>query len=72
MGAGVSSPPLLGDDHLCSDTVEGLPQIGILQSHPDAALLVGLQWGGAGHTAAGFKVWGETNTHTHVLLVPSD
>lgn len=56
-------PPLLGDDHLCSDAVEGLPQICILQSHPDAALLVGLWWGGAGHTAVGFKVWGRTRTH---------
>ena len=33
------SPAGLGDDHLGPVLVEGLPEIRILQGHPDAALL---------------------------------
>lgn len=34
-----------GDDHLCSELMEGLPELRVLQSHPDAALHVGVRGG---------------------------
>lgn len=40
----ITLPSTFCDNHLCAHAVERFPQIGILQVHPDAALLVGLWW----------------------------
>ena len=38
-GGGGVSPAGLGDNHLGPVLVESLPEVGVLQGHPDAALL---------------------------------
>lgn len=54
-------PARFGDDHLCSYFMESLPEFRVLQSHPDAALEVGVGAGshGGGRRAAevGLQVW---------------
>lgn len=54
-------PARFGDDHLCSYFMEGLPEIGVLQGHPDAALQVGVGTGShggrRGAAEVGLQVW---------------
>lgn len=57
---------MFGNDHLCSDVVESLPEVSVLQGHLYAALLV--QVGhrrGRWHAAGGLGVCGERGTGSY-------
>lgn len=59
-------PARLGDDHLCSDVAEPLPELRLLQGHPDGALQVGVRTsghgGGRGASEARLHVWKQRGT----------
>lgn len=62
-------PSMLCYNHLCSNAVKGLPEISVLQGHPDAALLVWVScWGGPGHAQIHFGVCRE-NTWKQICKV---
>ena len=44
-------PAMFGNDHLSSHTVEGLPEVRVLQVHPDVAWLVAVRTS-LGHVVA--------------------
>lgn len=68
MKQSVVSPARLGDDHLCSYSMEGLPQVGVLQSHPDVALEIrrvraGSHGGRRRAAEVWLQVWKEKEGH---------
>lgn len=56
-------PAMFGDDHLSPQVVEGLPEVSLLQDHPDVALVVGVSCRGGRSHHVGPRLWRERGGH---------